>query len=236
MKKFKMSLAATATVLAIAGCGDTEEGNNGGGNETNQNNGQTEEVNEEPDVNMADNNENNDELDTDNDAGLNDDNNAANNMEEDGEEAEAVMDQDFQNFDLNVTLVDDTEWEFNYNPAQEDGEEPEATISGDDINLEGEEAVEEMESYLSEFHVNAASEQEEITSEIADTFDFNEDDFQEYTLTIDFAEQENETEWTWSQDQDGENEGGEEDTEGGEEDAGSNDDGLNFEDNDNSNQ
>jgi hypothetical protein len=232
MKKFKMSLAATATVLAIAGCGDNEEGNNGIGNDTNQNNEEAEEVNEEPDVNMADNNENNDEFDADNNEGLNDDNNAG--LEDDGEEAEAVMDQDFQDFNLNVTLVDETEWEFTYNPAHEDGEEPQATVSGDDIDLEGEEAVEEMEAYLSEFHVNAASEQEEITSEIADTFDFNQDDFQEYNLTIDFAEQENETEWTWSQDEDEEAEGGEENED--ENDADNNDDGLNFDDDNNNNE
>ncbi|SDO21738.1 YusW family protein [Alkalicoccus daliensis] len=202
MKKFAMSIGALAVVAA--GCG-----NDGGNNETdtgNNTNNQNEEVTEEPEANLADNEENNEGNNMNNaedNTGLNNENNDALNDEgnmEDEEEAEAVMDQDFNNFELNVTLVDDSQWDFSYTPAEEEGEEPDATVSGDDLELEGENAVEEMEAYLSEFNVDAATDQEDITSEIADTFDFNEDDFQEYNLTIDFAEQENETEWSWSQD------------------------------------
>lgn len=205
MKKFALSIATAAVI--VSGCGDGNE-ETGGNNQNDQNN-QNQEVNEEPEVDLADNEDNeNDELNTDldtndeNDGLDTNDNNAADGLDtESDEEAEAVLDQDVENFSLNVTLVDDTQWDFNYTPAQEEGEEPEANITGSDIELEGEQAAEEMETYLSHFHVDAATEQEEITSQIAETFEFNEEDIQEYTLTIDFPEQENETEWSWSQDQ-----------------------------------
>lgn len=203
MRKFAISIGVLA--VAAAGCGNDGGGNNEADpaeNNTNTNN----EVTEEPEADLADNNENEeeDDLNAENneDAAMNENNNA---MNEDEEETEAVMDQDFNDFNLTVTLVDDTEWEFSYTPAENEDEEPEANITGEDLEVTGENAVEEMETYLSEFNVNAASEQEEITSEIADNFDFNEEDFQEYNLMIDFAEQENETEWSWTQDEEGSN-------------------------------
>ncbi|WP_280771724.1 YusW family protein [Salipaludibacillus daqingensis] len=187
MKKFAISIASLA--IALSACGDVEENNN----ETNN-----EQVEEEPEANLAENEDENNnngmdsDLNNDTDNGM--DNNGSADMNSD-EETEAVMDQDFDHFELNVTLVDDTEWNFMYSPSDD-----EASVSGDDLDLEGQAAVDEMEIYLADFRVNAASEQDEILSELT-TFDFRESDIQEFDLTINFTEQENETEWTWSQDE-----------------------------------
>ena len=192
MKKFAISIATLA--IAVSACGDMNGNNN------------NEQVEDQPEVNMA---ENNDENNNDNNFDFNDDedndenNDVSTGMDSD-EETEAVMDQDIENFELNVTLVDDSQWDFSYSPSEDEGEQADASISGDDIELEGEQAAEEMETYLSNFHVNAASDQEEIKSEIADTFDFNEADIKEFNLTIHFSEQDSETEWSWSDEQNNE--------------------------------
>jgi hypothetical protein len=205
MKKFTISITTTAAVLALAACGNgADEGNNTGNNPAGENN-QNEEVNEEPDVNLAEDNEENntetDDLDTDNDNGMNTDNDEMNDEMNDEEETEAVLDQDIQDFNLDVTLVDDTEWNFSYTPAENEDEQPDASISGDDLDLEGEEGAEEMETYLSNFNIDAASDEQEILSEVADTFDFNEDDISSYDLTVDFPEQDNAVEWSWDEEE-----------------------------------
>ena len=194
MKKFAISIATLA--IAVSACGDMNGDNN------------NEQVEDQPEVNMAENNEDNNNdnnLTNDfNDDEDNDENNDVSTGMDSDEETEAVMDQDIENFELNVTLVDDSQWDFNYSPSEDEGEQADASISGDDIELEGEQAAEEMETYLSNFHVNAASDQEEIKSEIADTFDFNEADIKEFNLTIHFSEQDSETEWSWSDEQNNE--------------------------------
>jgi hypothetical protein len=136
------------------------------------------EVTEEPEVNMAENN--------------------VEYAEKADQDADSVLNQDIEYFNLEVGLMDDSQWVFTYNPGEE-GEMPDASVSGTDIELEDEEAVEEMENYLRTFYIDAASSQEEITYGIMETFDFNQDDVEFYHLSIDFPVQENVTDWIWEQ-------------------------------------
>ncbi|NJP38637.1 YusW family protein [Alkalicoccus luteus] len=203
MKKFTISMTTTAALLTLAACngGENDEANNG--NNLGGENNQEEEVNEEPEVDMADNNKNDNEINNNDDLETNDETNELNN-DMDEEESEAVMDQDVEDFDLNVTLVDDSQWTFTYTPAENEDDTPDATVSGDDLELEGEEAAEEMEAYLSDFMIDAASDEEEVLTAVADTFDFSEEDIESYDLTIDFPEHEDATEWSWQAEDDGE--------------------------------
>ncbi|MGJ9384494.1 YusW family protein [Salipaludibacillus sp. CF4.18] len=189
MKKFTLSIATLA--IALSACGGMNEEENSSNNENQQ-------VEEQPEANLATNNGENNSNINEAENGMNNDDSTDMESEED---TEAVMEQDFENFELNVTLVDDSQWDFTIQSTEEENEQPDASVSGDNLDLEGEQAAEEMNTYLSEFHVNAASEVEEIKTEIADTFDFNEADIKEFNLSINFLEQENETEWTWSQEE-----------------------------------
>ncbi|PTL37429.1 YusW family protein [Alkalicoccus saliphilus] len=148
----------------------------------NNNENSTEEVREEPDVNMAENN--------------------VEYEEKADQDAESVFNQDIEYFNLDVVLMDESEWVFTYNPGEE-GEMPDASVTGTDLELEDEEAVEEMENYLRTFYIDAASSQEEITYGIMETFDFNQDDVAFYRLSIDFPVQENVTDWVWEHGDDG---------------------------------
>lgn len=187
MKKFAISIAALA--IATSACGDEN-------NEEENSNPQNEHVEENIETNVVDNNgDNNSTADSNDDA----DNNGS-TATESAEEIDSVLDQGVENFELHLTLVDDAEWSFTHE-SSENGD-PEASISGNGVEMDGEAAVEEMESYLAEFHINAES-GDEVISEIADTFAFNESSFREYELMIDFSDQETETEWSWIQDEDG---------------------------------
>ncbi|TVP84916.1 MAG: hypothetical protein EA344_05740 [Alkalicoccus sp.] len=139
-------------------------------------NNSAEEVREEPDVNMAENNVEDDE--------------------KADQDAESVLNQDIEYFNLEVELMDESQWVFTYNPGEE-SEMTDASVTGTDIELEDEEAVQEMENYLSTFYIDAASSQEQITYGIMETFDFNEEDVAFYDLAIDFPAQENVTNWIW---------------------------------------
>jgi hypothetical protein len=209
MKKFTISITTTAAVLTLAACGGGENNGENAGNDPAAENNQTEEVTEEPEADLAEDNEENNSMEADNndmdtEDNLNTDNNEMNteadNTEED-EETEAVLDQDIEDFNLDVTLVDDSQWNFSYTPAEDEDGQPEGTVSGEDLELEGEDGAEEMETYLSDFNIDGASDNQEILTEVADTFDFSEEEISSYDLTVDFPEQDNPIEWSWSEDE-----------------------------------
>lgn len=193
MKKFAISIATLA--IALGACGNM--------NEENTTNHQNQQVEEEPEtisaMNNEDNNGNND-LENDSDNDLNNDQSEGVDAEE---ETESVMDQGIENFELNITLVDDAQWDFTYSAPENGEEEPIASLSGNEMDLEGEQAIDEMENYLADLHITPVSDEEEITAKIADTFSFNESSFREYDLTMAFSDQDSETVWNWSQDDDG---------------------------------
>ncbi|WP_147803745.1 YusW family protein [Alkalicoccus halolimnae] len=171
MKKIALSL--TASMFFLGACGES-------------NNEETPQA-EEPELNIGNGNENDPEP-------FNGD-----SVSNDEDEIDSILQQGIGVFELHITLVDESEWSFTYTPPQSADEQADAMIHSEEIDIQGEAAASEMEELLADLHFDAASDMEVITEEIAETFDFNEGDIQEYTLMIHFPQQDSPTEWTYNQ-------------------------------------
>lgn len=178
MKRILFTSLFTALLLAACGTGNEEIDPNENSVDIDINENMNSDLNE------------NEPASEENDAGgdnttTNEENQDSNN--EPMDVAGSSYEYGVKDFELELDFQDGTEWDFDYENENDDNKEGEIEKeNGEEIDLSGTEAIEEIEEMLQAINVTPETSDEDAIAEILSHLNVNEEDLTKFELEIDF--------------------------------------------------